>query len=497
MKHPLRRLVLLISELITRIAPPLHSIHWKVFVLFLAVLVLPLALIGYQIRKGVHGSYLHATEEGMIDTAAAVAELHARLVALHGENPPVLGEELGRVYSNLNQTFEIKARLFGFDKEEVDIRILVYDRTGRLLFDTRRESAPGTDFSGQPDVAAALARHYGSRWERGKNGVNLFSTVPVFVQGKVVGAVTVSKPTTRLRTFIFRRLQNLAIPTLVIVAFASGLAFLFSGYLTRTVSALARKAERIAAGEPGVTLEIWSKSELGALARSVERMRQRLEGKAYVEEMARNLSHELKTPLASIRGAAELLEDGACDDPVARVKFLGNIQSEVERLNRLVNNLLKLSRIESRSSGVQPEPLELAPVLRELADVFRSRAETAGVRLELQLGEESSPVRIEREVFELMISNLLDNALQYSPEGGSVTLSLLGGEIAVTDHGPGIEPEILPKIFDRFFTTVNPRTGNRGTGLGLAIVKSIAEAHHGSVAVWSEPGKGARFSVAL
>ena len=471
--------------------------HWKVFVLFLAVLALPLVLIGYQTRKGVHSSYLHATEEGMIDTASAVAELHARLVSLHGEDPAVLGEQLGQVYANLSQTLEIKARLFGFDKEEVDFRVLVYDRAGHLLFDTRRDVAPGSDFSGQPDVAAALAGHYGARWEHLGHGVNLFSTVPVFIRGKVVGVVTVSKPTTRLRTFIFRRLQKLAIPMLVSVVLASGLAFLFSAYLTRTVATLAHKAERIAAGEPGVTLEIWSRSELGALARSVERMRQRLEGKAYVEEMARNLSHELKTPLASIRGAAELLENGACDDPAARVKFLGNIQSEVERLNRLVNNLLKLSRIESRSTGPQPEPLELAAVLRELAGVFSSRADMAGVRLDLQLEEQPTRVRIERELFELMISSLLDNALQYSPAGTTINLLLHHGQIAVTDQGPGIEPEILPKIFDRFFTTVNPRTGNRGTGLGLAIVKSIAEAYQGSVAVWSEPGKGTRFSVTL
>src|SRR5213596_3294307 len=116
--------------------PGLHSIHWKVFVFHLAVLILPLAYISYKVRTSIETSYLHSTEEGMIDTAAVVSELYARLYGQFGPDSDKVGAELATVYSNLDETYQIKARLFGFTKAEVDTRLLVFDHTGRVIFDT-------------------------------------------------------------------------------------------------------------------------------------------------------------------------------------------------------------------------------------------------------------------------------------------------------------------------------------------------------------------------
>ena len=486
-----------VSRLITRFAPPLHSIQWKVFVLFMVVLALPLAVVGYKIRTSIETSYLHSTEEGMIDTATLAAELYARLDAEDGGNPEKLGAELKGVYSNLDQTFQIKARLFGFTKNEVDTRILFFDRQGRIVFDTDNFAQAGADFSRWSDVRAALRGQYGSRWELDKTHrrVNLYSTVPVFVGGKIVGAVSVSKPTNRVRNFISRQLKHLAIPILFAVVVAGMLAFLLSGYITRTVSSLAGKAERIAAGEAGVRLETWSKSELGALARSVEKMRRKLEGKAYIEEMVTNLSHELKTPLASIRGAAELLEDGALDDPAARMKFLGNIQTEVHRLDRLVGDLLRLARFETHAGELAQTPADLSGAAREIAAVYKQRTENLGIQFEAGLPSGPLELKISDAHFKQLLAGLLDNALQFTPSGRSVRLDIRNGEIRVRDEGPGIDADILPKIFDRFFTTQNPRTGNRGSGLGLAIVKSIVERNHGTIHCNSALGQGTEFIV--
>ena len=486
-----------VSRLISRFAPPLHSIHWKVFVLFMTVLLLPLAVVGFKIRSSIETSYLHSTEEGMIDTATLAAELYARLDAALGDDPVKLGAELKNVYANLDQTFQIKARLFGFTKNEVDTRILFFDRAGCLVFDTETRSKAGTDYSRWSDVRAALHGHYGSRWELDSphKRVNLYSTVPVFVGGKIIGAVSVSKPTNRVRNFISHQLRRLAVPILFSVAVACALAFLLSGYITRTVSSLAGRAERIAAGEPGVELQTWSRSELGALARSVERMRRKLEGKAYIEEMVTTLSHELKTPLASIRGAAELLEDGAINDPVARMKFLGNIQSEVQRLDRLVGDLLQLSRIETCPAAPGAAPLNVGAAAREIAAVYRERAENLGLQFIVELPGEPLQLTIPEASFKQMLSGLLDNALQFTPSGRAVRLEIRAGEIRVMDEGAGIDADILPKIFDRFFTTENPRTGSRGSGLGLAIVKSIVERNHGTIECESTPGEGSKFVI--
>jgi two-component system sensor histidine kinase ChvG len=211
--------------------------------------------------------------------------------------------------------------------------------------------------------------------------------------------------------------------------------------------------------------------------------------------MAANLSHELKTPLAAIRGAAELLEEGAMDDPGARAKFLGNIRSEVARLARLVDDLLKLSRIESGPRSVPQVAADLGPLAREIAEAYRERAEAFGIRWVSEIDPGPVRWRIGADLFRLLASNLLDNALQFAPSGGTVAFTVGPGLLRVRDNGPGIAAEWRAKIFDRFFTTANPRTGERGTGLGLAIVKGIAESHGGSVSARCPPDGGAEFVV--
>jgi two-component system sensor histidine kinase CreC len=480
--------------------PGLHSIHWKVFVFHLAVLILPLGYISWKVRTSIETSYLHSTEEGMIDTAAVVSELYARLYRQFGADSQKVGEELSRVYSNLNETYEIKARLFGFTKAEVDTRLLVYDPGGRVIFDTRG-SAANEDFSKWADVGHALKGEYGSRWELDKlhQRVNIYSTLPVFVDGKIVGAVSVSKSTNRIRNFISRSLENLLLPGLIALILATVMAYVLSAYITRIIWALASQAERIAAGESNVRLETWTRSELGTLARAVGRMREKLEGKAYVEEMATNLSHELKTPLAAIRGSAELLEGPASNDPAARAKFLGNIQSEVARLDRVVTELLKLSRIEAQPAGTEVVPIDARSVAEEIAEIYRRRAADLGLEFQAGIGEAVLPVRIAEMQLKQLLTNLLDNALQFTGAGREVRFRAQRTEgfveFEISDEGSGIEPDLLPKIFDRFFTTPNPRTGNRGTGLGLAIAKSIATANGGRISVESELGRGSTFTV--
>ena len=480
--------------------PGLHSIHWKVFVFHLAVLIVPLGYISYKVRTSIETSYLHSTEEGMIDTAAVVSELYARLHAQFGADTAPVAAELTRVYSNLNETYEIKARLFGFTRAEVDTRLLVYDPNGRVIFDTKGV-ATNQDFSQSSDVRQALKGHYGSRWELDKphQRVNIYSTLPVFVEGKVIGAVSVSKSTNRIRNFISRSLEGFVIPGVIALLLAAAMAYVLSAYITRIIWDLASRAERVAAGESNVRLETWTRSELGTLARAIERMREKLEGKAYVEEMATNLSHELKTPLAAIRGSAELLEGPASNDPAARTKFLRNIQSEVERLDRIVSELLKLSRIEAQPAPGDIAVIDAGGVAREIAESYRSRAADVGLAFDHEIADGPLRVRISELQLKQLLTNLLDNAFQFTAAGQRVQLFAARRENAVEfqvrDEGQGIEPELLPKIFDRFFTTENPRTGNRGTGLGLAIAQSIASANGGRISVDSAPGNGSTFTV--
>ncbi len=488
--------------------PGLHSIHWKVFAFHLAVLVLPVGYLAWELRRSLETTHLQATEEGMIDTAAMAGDLYARLAAETGDDPSQLSARLARYLADFESYRSAKARLFGFTPEEADTRLIFYDRGGVVLYDTLEPAEAGRGQSQTLDVRLALAGRYGSRWQldRQRNRVFIYSTLPVWQGGHLIGAVSVVKPTTRLVHFVVRTLKELLLPIAGTVVLAAALAYLLSGYLTRIVRSLATQAERVAAGESGVRLETWTRSELGGLARAIEQMRRKLEGKAYVEETVTNLSHELKTPLAAIRGAAELLEDGAVNDPVACARFLGNIQQEVVRLDGIVDGLLQLARLESApSAATAAPPLDLAAAVRELATrTYVSRAAGLGVRFAWTAADSPLRCHISNEHFQQLVGNLLENALHFTPAGGAIHLEvsaeLPAGEFArltVRDEGQGIEPEILPKIFERFFTTQNPRTGTRGTGLGLALVKSVAQAARGSVEARSELGKGSEFIVRL
>jgi two-component system sensor histidine kinase ChvG len=213
----------------------------------------------------------------------------------------------------------------------------------------------------------------------------------------------------------------------------------------------------------------------------------------YISDFAADVAHEFKSPLTSIRGAAELLEEGAAEDPAARQRFLSNIELDAQRLERLVSRLLELSRIEASSEA--PVEVEL-PALLERA-IERSR----GPDQTIELAYESSVTLLfvrETDV-ETAVLNLLDNALRFSPDGAPVRVVVKSDpdgqlRISVVDRGPGVPEAHRARVFDRFFTTEADR---EGTGLGLAIVSSVAHAHGGSVEVDATPGGGATFTMRL
>jgi two-component system phosphate regulon sensor histidine kinase PhoR len=212
-----------------------------------------------------------------------------------------------------------------------------------------------------------------------------------------------------------------------------------------------------------------------------------------------NVSHELRTPLAAVKALVESLESGAVEGREDTIEFLRRIHQQVDRQTTLVNELLDLSRIESGAIELRPEPLDLAAVLAEAGSLLRVRAEAGHVRLELP---ESSGVRVEADRASILrvVSNLLDNAIKFSPPGSTVSAAIQDeGELvalSVRDNGPGISAHALPRVFERFYKGDSSRA-EAGVGLGLAIVKHLVRAHGGTVSVESAPGAGATFTVRL
>ncbi|EGL82122.1 multi-sensor signal transduction histidine kinase [Caldalkalibacillus thermarum TA2.A1] len=221
------------------------------------------------------------------------------------------------------------------------------------------------------------------------------------------------------------------------------------------------------------------------------------------QDFVANVSHELKTPITSIKGFAETLLDGAMYKEEHLKHFLSIIHKEAERLHRLVEDLLQLSQIEQRRFGLNWQEVNLTEVLHNSLQVVRAKAEVKNIELIFMPPDEPAVVEADPDRVQQIVINLLSNAITYTPEGGEVRLSIdpwpdKGYRICVSDTGMGINKEEIPRIFERFYRVDRARSrASGGTGLGLAIVKHLVEAHRGEITVESEPGKGSIFCVYL
>jgi two-component system phosphate regulon sensor histidine kinase PhoR len=215
-----------------------------------------------------------------------------------------------------------------------------------------------------------------------------------------------------------------------------------------------------------------------------------------------NVSHELRTPVTAIRSAAETIRGAAARDPEAAVRFLDIIERNAERLHHLVEDLLELSRIESREFRLAFEGIDLGVFAPYVVSLFRERAEKKRVRLHCSVPDSLPNVEVDKRALEQVISNLIDNAVKYCPAGAEVSIVAeadpSGVRIFVRDTGPGIEERHLPRIFERFYRVDSGRSREvGGTGLGLSIVKHLVEALGGTVRVESTLGKGTTFTFTL
>ena len=215
-----------------------------------------------------------------------------------------------------------------------------------------------------------------------------------------------------------------------------------------------------------------------------------------------NVSHELRTPITAVRTAAETLRGAVASGTDAALTFVDIIERNAGRLQRLVEDLLDLSRIEAREVRLSLEPVDVRTVVEHVMGSLRPHAERRHVRLVNEVEAGAHPVRAARDALEQVLVNLIDNAIKYGKEHGTVRVQVEGGtrtvRIVVTDEGPGVEEKHLPRLFERFYRVDAGRSRELGgTGLGLSIVKHLAEAMAGSVSVESTPGVGSRFSVTL
>jgi two-component system sensor histidine kinase CreC len=443
----------------------------------------------YQLARNflaeVEPQTFQATEEVMVDLANLLAEVVAADV--------FKADELRTAVEGAHRR-EIEARIFEHTKRTVGIHVYLTDAKGVVVFDSDAGRREGEDFAGKRDVARTLAGKYGARSSRDRENDSttsvLYVAAPVGNPAKPDGVLTVYKAQADVLPLVRERQRIIYTACGMIgggILFLIGAVFLWLFHPIGKITEYARAIER---GERPQKPKIGIGREVNTLAHALDSMRDVLEGRRYAERYIQTLTHEMKSPLAAIRGAAELLDEEMPVD--VRKRFLENIRAETARSERLINRLLELAAIEGRSSLEKPEELDFHAIVARAIDQARPLAEVAGVRLDDRAA--TSPVLLRGDSFILRaaVTNLLENAIDFSPRGGAVDIDVesAGGNVVLTirDHGPGVPDYAREKIFERFYSLRHHSSKRKGTGLGLTLVRETAELHGGSITL--EPAAG-------
>ncbi|MBI3072340.1 MAG: HAMP domain-containing protein [Deltaproteobacteria bacterium] len=475
--------------------------------LLVHIFLVSIPIIGVVIARAYERGLLRALEDDLAHQAQVLRE-----VILRDPSGPRLGE---------------RRRLLSGITRDTMVRIRLLDASGDVVadsqyFPSRLDQIPGArrhaSIARREEIVRAFGGRYGAATRFGDTGelvregsrLSSLSDVPTYGASRgnlflciavpikhdgypVLGVIYVSRSTSPVWRAM-HDIRNSILHVFIIALLVTALVSLFlSETIARPLNRLIRVAKGIAAGDRSQSLALDRRDEIGDLARAFAVMADRLDRRANeIAETTANLAHEFKSPLTSVRGAAELLLEGAANDKDAREKFLRNMLADASRLDRVVTRLLELARMEA--DVVPFEDLDLATLVTE---VCATRADAGvDVRVETPL----SRIRGRRAHILAALENLVDNALQNCAPDTHVTVTVspepAARRVAIAVHNVGtpISPANLPRIWDRFFTT---RSDEGGSGLGLAVVAAVARAHGGAVHVVSTALHGTTFRLSL
>lgn len=455
---------------------------------------LTLRVFVQEVKPGVR----QAMEDTLVDTAHVLAVLAADDL----KTGQMADGAFARRLSQLRQQ-PVDASVWGMHKDAVGYRIYITDDRGIVRFDTAGQ-AVGADYSRWNDVYLTLQGKYGARSTRSdpadESSSVMYVAAPIRDGTRIIGVLTVAKPNQAVAPFIARSQGVILTYGLLLIGGAAAIGVLCTLWLVFGLRKLQRYARAVAAGERA-EMPLRGASELADLGRAVETMRLRLEDKQYVEHYIHTLTHEMKSPLAAIGGAAELLQE---DMPAAdRQRFVSNIRGQAQRLDLLIRKLLTLAEVEQRQHLEKPEAVMLGPEIGQIVQSLEPKARQRAVQLRWHLPDAVPAVAGDVFLLRQAIVNLLENALDFAPAGSAIDVSLLSatepGQIVlrIDDRGPGIPDYAMPRLFERFYSLPRPDGRERGTGLGLCLVREVALLHRGTVAVTNREGGGARAELAL
>ncbi|MDX1980630.1 MAG: ATP-binding protein [Bryobacteraceae bacterium] len=471
-------------------------IFLKLIVAVLCILAVALTAVDFLASEVAEKTYISTLTRNLGDESRMLALLMDRGAAKGGDT----------LYREIAETLKGRLTLVAGD--------------GRVIWDSEAQASHMENHRSRPEIIDALTGRQGSskRLSPTLGTPFLYVAVP-FSQGALRLAVPLAVMSAEVDAIRRKMLTAMALaflPAFVVAAF-------FARHVSARLGRIIEYAGKLAEGNFEARLAKPGTDELGTLGSKLNETGEKLQHT--VEQLQRehveleklervrkdfviNVSHELRTPLASIQGYTETLLDGAIHDADHNVKFLSIIRANAERLGRLTADLLTLSRIELKTQKFQFASYYVNTLIMDSVDSIRPIADKKSIVLQTELGSARTEVFCDSEAVHQILVNLLDNAIKYTPEGGTITVGTntlpvaSGGvehvEIFVKDSGMGIPDEDLPRLFERFYRVDKARSRELGgTGLGLAIVKHLSKAQGGEVRVSSQLQKGSTFSFTL
>lgn len=440
-------------------------IRTAIFGVYVAACAVGFAVLMWFILAEVRPRYVAAVEVSLQDAA------HVTAAAL-------AGRPVAEATAALAGTRGFRARLRAAD--------------GRVIFDSHAE-APATAARPATDTDLRRASTRLLDGDPAPEEFEVAASAPLGLQG-VDATLVLSRSFRNLNAVIWAERKKLAGISLVVAAVMVVAGWWIAAKLTESLERLTRHAQAVRDGRPSQS-PVSQAREIAELGRAFEEMRDALEGRQHAERYTQALAHEVKAPLAAIRGAAELMDEAMPAEQ--RRKFLGNIRSESARIEKIVERLLELSSLEARKALGQTESVTAGELLTEAAEVLKPACAAAGVTLTVRPAE--AMLRGERVLLREALVNLLQNALEFSPAGAEVVLGARVTadrvEFAVEDRGPGVPDYALARVFERFYSLPRPGTARKSTGLGLALVREIAHLHGGDAALENRAEGGARATI--
>lgn len=391
-------------------------------------------------------------------------------------------------------------------------RVTIINKEGKVLGDSEEDWRFMEDHGDRPEIVEAMKSGYGEIMRFSDTlGFNMkYVAVPIGVNEGSIGVVRLALPLSEIRSELRVIYRVVLFGGIVAVFIALLVGYFVSRSITRPIVQMTDIAESISKGDFSKKARVRTDDELGALAKSLNKMADELESQLESlkklnrvrTDFVANVSHELKTPLTSIMGFIETLEDGALYDKENGERFVSIIKKHTERISSIIDDLLSLSELELGKDRIKKEEFDLKKLVDELLLGFGHMLSVKKHALDADFKGKDFTIRADKDRIEEVFVNLVDNAIKYTNDGGRITVKLTENEegflFEIEDTGVGIPEDQLDRVFERFYRVDKTRSRQLGgTGLGLSIVKHIVQLHDGKIDIESNIDKGTKISITL